>query len=162
MLNKSYNLYIMIRYLRIGFILLFLISSSSSLSTNFKKKPLRKIIVNYLNNKKRLQDNSIIQTTNKYIGNMKTIIQDDIVNDVLYLFKFYNLSNDTINSYTYIFLYEFISYIINYNYTVKNNENEKIKKYRLTLFRQSIIRIIIYIIVKNLMLNNLLHSLIHL
>ena len=90
-----------------------------------------------------------------------SIIQDDIVNDVLYLFKFYNLSNDTLNSYTYIFMYEFISYIVNYDYNINNDTDEKIRKYRASLFRQSLIRIIIYIIVKNFMLNTLLHSLFH-
>ena len=111
--------------------------------------------------KRRLQDTSITRATKKYIDNTMSIIQDDIVNDILYLFKFYNLSNDTLNSYTYIFLYEFISYIVNYDYNIKKDPDHEIKNYQISLFRQSIMRIIIYIIVKNYMINNLLHSLFH-
>ncbi len=146
------------RYLTIGCIVLF--TMSSSLSFNLQKtNPSRIIRANYLITKRRIRNSSIPKATKKYIDNTMSIIQDDIVNDILYLFKFYNLSNDTLNSYTYIFMYEFISYIINYDYNINNDTDEKIKKYRVSLFRQSIIRIIIYIIVKNIMLNTLLHSL---
>lgn len=148
------------RYLTIGCIVLFMMSPS--LSFNFQKsRPSRKIRANYLITKRRLQETVIPQSTKKYIDNTVSIIKDDIVNDVLYLFKFYNLSNDTLNSYTYIFLYEFISYIVNYDYNINKDTTEEIKKYRISRFRQSIIRIIIYIIVKNFILNTLLHSLFH-
>lgn len=148
------------RYLIIGYIAL--LTMTSSLSFNLQKtNPTRLLRANYLITRRRIQNSSIPKATKKYIDNTMSIIQDDIVNDILYLFKFYNLSNDTLNSYTYIFMYEFISYIVNYDYNINNDTDEKIRKYRVSLFRQSLIRIIIYIIVKNFMLNTLLHSLFH-
>ena len=148
------------RYLIIGYIAL--LTMTSSLSFNLQKtNPTRLLRANYLITRRRIQNSSIPKATKKYIDNTMSIIQDDIVNDILYLFKFYNLSNDTLNSYTYIFMYEFISYIVNYDHNINNDTDEKIRKYRVSLFRQSLIRIIIYIIVKNFMLNTLLHSLFH-
>lgn len=148
-------------YLLIGCLLL-LSTTPYCLSFNIQNsRPTRKIRIKYLITKRRLQDTSITRATKKYIDNTMSIIQDDIVNDILYLFKFYNLSNDTLNSYTYIFLYEFISYIVNYDYNIKKDPDHEIKNYQISLFRQSIMRIIIYIIVKNYMINNLLHSLFH-
>ena len=98
------------RYLIIGYIAL--LTMTSSLSFNLQKtNPSRVIRANYLITRRRIRNSSIPKATKKYIDNTMSIIQDDIVNDVLYLFKFYNLSNDTLNSYTYIFMYEFISYI---------------------------------------------------
>ena len=46
------------------------------------------------------------------INNFKTIIKDDISNDILYYLKFYHLTNDNINAYIYIVFYETFSLIL--------------------------------------------------
>ena len=65
------------------------------------------------------------KTKSTIITNLSNIIKDDLANDILYMLKFYNLSNDEENSYFYIILYELISIAIkdnNDNFTVYNSK----------------------------------------
>ena len=71
------------RYLIIGYIAL--LTMTSSLSFNLQKtNPTRVIRANYLITRRRIRNSSIPKATKKYIDNTMSIIQDDIVNDVLY------------------------------------------------------------------------------
>tara|TARA_Y100000768_G_scaffold388920_1_gene388722 strand:+ start:6759 stop:7241 length:483 start_codon:yes stop_codon:yes gene_type:complete len=85
------------------------------------------------------------KTKSAIITNLSNIIKDDLANDVLYMLKFYNLSNDEENSYFYIILYELISIAI------KDN-NDKFKELPVTFSN-----IVLYITVKNVILHNILH-----
>lgn len=79
------------------------------------------------------------------INSFKTIVKDDITNDVLYYLKFYHLTNDNINAYIYIVFYETLSLII------------KNKKINLPLL---INNIIIYMTFKIMLLQHLIHHII--
>ena len=54
----------------------------------------------------------ITSENSEIINNFKTIIKDDISNDILYYLKFYHLTNDNINAYIYIVFYETFSLIL--------------------------------------------------
>lgn len=56
--------------------------------------------------------NDITSENSEIINNFKTIIKDDISNDILYYLKFYHLTNDNINAYIYIVFYETLSLIL--------------------------------------------------
>ena len=87
----------------------------------------------------------IIQSKEDIVNNIIYIMKDDITNDFLYFMKFYHFTDDTINSYFYIVFYELLSLSI-------RQDNNKISNLPI-----SIINIIIYIILKNILLNNMLH-----
>lgn len=90
----------------------------------------------------------IIQSKNEFLNNILFIMKDDITNDFLYFMKFYHFTDDTINSYFYIVFYELLSLSI-------RQDNNKISNLPI-----SIINIIIYIVLKNILLNNILHHMI--
>ena len=54
--------------------------------------------------------NLILQNQNEIIDKTVSFISDNMVNEILYLLKFYNLSNDHINSYIYIIFYEIVHF----------------------------------------------------
>lgn len=99
----------------------------------------------------RVRSKLIIKNTRKpktksaIITSLSSIIKDDLANDLLYMLKFYNLSNDEENSYFYIILYELISIAIKEN-------DDKFKELPITLSN-----ILLYITVKNVILHNILH-----
>ena len=84
-------------------------------------------------------------TKDRVTENMITIIKDDLSNDLLYYVKFYNLTNTEQSGYFYIIFYELFTFII---------RNEKNK---LMTFHISILNIIIYILIKNILLNHYFH-----
>ena len=84
-------------------------------------------------------------TKGAVITNLSNIVKDDIANDLLYMLKFYNLTNDEENSYFYIILYELISI------SIKDNDS-KFKQLPISLSN-----IILYITLKNVILHNILH-----
>jgi len=144
-------------------------NSSSSLtssesyynSNNIIKKKLR---VNYkiakkcsnlfVNKKiKMLYDNQ-----NEIIDKTICFVSDNLINELLYLFKIYHLTNDNTNSFIYIIIYEsvWISYkVILLNRNNKNNEQGVSNEDSQILFQQLLINIIIYITVKNIFLNTM-------
>jgi hypothetical protein len=136
-------------------------SSTSYYSENTIKKKLR---VNYkiakkcsnlfVNKKiKMLYDNQ-----NEIIDKTICFVSDNLINELLYLFKIYHLTNDNTNSFIYIVIYEsvWISYkVLLLNRNNKNNEEGVSYEDSQILFQQLIINIIIYITVKNIFLNTL-------
>jgi len=136
-------------------------SSTSYYSENTIKKKLR---VNYkiakkcsnlfVNKKiKMLYDNQ-----NEIIDKTIGFVSDNLINELLYLFKIYHLTNDNTNSFIYIVIYEsvWISYkVLLLNRNNKNNEQGVSYEDSQILFQQLIINIIIYITVKNIFLNTL-------
>jgi hypothetical protein len=136
-------------------------SSTSYYSENTIKKKLRvnyKIAIKcsnlFVNKKiKMLYDNQ-----NEIIDKTICFVSDNLINELLYLFKIYHLTNDNTNSFIYIVIYEsvWISYkVLLLNKNNKNNEQGVSYEDSQILFQQLIINIIIYITVKNIFLNTL-------
>ena len=103
--------------------------------------------------------NLILKNQNEIIDKTVSFISDNMVNEILYLLKFYNLSNDHINSYIYIIFYEmvWVGYKIlrintNKNFDISNEDSQ-------LLGQQLLINILIYIFVKNLFINTFVYTL---
>ena len=78
---------------------------------------------------------------------MLYLVKDDLSNDLLYLLKFYNFTDDETNSYFYIIVYELLTF------TLKTTKNENVN------INLHIMNIITYILLKNLLFNKILHHL---
>ena len=101
---------------------------------------------------------------NEIIDKTICFVSDNLINELLYLFKIYHLSNDNTNSYIYIIIYEsiWISYkVIILNRNNKNNEQDVSYENSQILFQQLLINIIIYIAIKNIFLNTLVKFIEH-
>jgi hypothetical protein len=136
-------------------------SPTSYYPDNIIKKKLR---VNYkiakkcsnlfVNKKiKMLYDNQ-----NEIIDKTICFVSDNLINELLYLFKIYHLTNDNTNSFIYIVIYEsvWISYkVLLLNRNNKNNDEGVSRENSQILLQQLIINIIIYITIKNIFLNTL-------
>lgn len=102
---------------------------------------------------KMLYDNQ-----NEIIDKTICFVSDNLINELLYLFKIYHLTNDNTNSFIYIVIYEsvWISYkVLLLNRNNKNNDEGVSRENSQILFQQLIINIIIYITIKNIFLNTL-------
>ena len=88
----------------------------------------------------------ITSENSEIINNFKTIIKDDISNDILYYLKFYHLTNDNINAYIYIVFYETFSLILT---------NEKKSVYLPILINNIIIYMSFKIIILQKILNHI-------
>ena len=98
---------------------------------------------------------------NEIIDKTICFVSDNLINELLYLFKIYHLTNDNTNSFIYIVIYEsvWISYKVfllnRNNKNNKNNDEGVSRENSQILFQQLIINIIIYITIKNIFLNTL-------
>jgi len=102
---------------------------------------------------KMLYDNQ-----NEIIDKTICFVSDNLINELLYLFKIYHLTNDNTNSFIYIVIYEsvWISYkVLLLNRNNKNNDEGVSRENSQILLQQLIINIIIYITIKNIFLNTL-------
>lgn len=79
------------------------------------------------------------------LENFRAVITDDISNDLLYFLKFYHLTNDRDSTYFYIVFYE----CINLTFFKSNT--------RLKTLPISLSNIAIYIIIKNIILQQIIH-----
>ena len=95
----------------------------------------------FYKNQKELIETSKDDVSEKVIE----LVKDDIVNDIIYYAKLYNLVNDNEKSYLYIFMYEFLTII---------RRNDKNIKISLPLYMTNVTT---YIIMKTLILNKLIH-----
>ncbi len=103
--------------------------------------------------------NLILKNQNEIIDKTVAFVSDNMVNEVLYLLKFYHLTNDNINSFIYIVFYEmvWIGYKI---IRINTNKNFDISKEDSQLLgQQLIINILLYIFVKNLFVNTIVNTL---
>ena len=74
------------------------------------------------------------------------VIKDDIINDMLYYAKLYNMINDNEKSYLYIFIYEFFTLI---------RRNEKNSEILIPLYMSNVMT---YILFKTIIINRILHN----
>lgn len=107
----------------------------------------------------------IIKNQNEIIDRSVSIISDNVVNEFLYLMKVYHLTNDNINSYMYILAYEvlWVGYkLLRINTNRKTDithDTEPAKKDMNLLYQQVIINILLYILIKNLIMNSIINTL---
>tara|TARA_Y100000589_G_scaffold277061_1_gene271850 strand:+ start:93 stop:668 length:576 start_codon:yes stop_codon:yes gene_type:complete len=105
--------------------------------------------------------NLIIKNQNDIIDKSVSLISDNIVNEILYLLKFYHLTNDNINAYMYILAYEltWIGYkIIRINTTDKLHKTDEDTE---ILYKQVVVNILMYILIKNIFMNTIVKVLNH-
>tara|TARA_B100000287_G_scaffold2059_1_gene2078 strand:- start:791 stop:1231 length:441 start_codon:yes stop_codon:yes gene_type:complete len=102
----------------------------------------------------------IAKNQNEIMDKSVSIISDNIINELLYLLKVYHLTNDNINSYMYILAYEIIwvGYkLLRVNMKDKTilDGNEPEMNIKL-LYQQVIINILLYILIKNMIMNSII------
>ena len=103
--------------------------------------------------------NIIVKNQNKILDKSFSLISDNIVNEVLYLLKFYHITNDNINSYMYILAYELCWFgykVIRIN-TI--DKSEITKEETKILYRQLVLNIIMYMLIKNIFVNTIVKAL---
>ena len=106
-----------------------------------------------------------MKNQNEIIDRSVSIISDNVVNEFLYLMKAYHLTNDNINSYMYILAYEvmWVGYkLMRINMKPKTDvaqNTEEAKKDANLLYQQVIINILLYILIKNLVMNSIINIL---
>ena len=110
------------------------------------RAPLNKRL-NYSFNLFYKEQKKMINITKKTIRE-KTIeiVKEDIINDMLYVAKIYNVINENDKTYLYIFIYEFIS--------VMRKTNKDIGKF-IPLYS---INVLTYILIKTMLINNIIHN----
>lgn len=103
--------------------------------------------------------NLILKNQNEIIDKTVAFVSDNMVNELLYLLKFYHLTNDNINSFIYIVFYEmvWVGYkIIRINtntiFDISNEDSQLLGK-------QLLINILLYIFVKNIFVNTIVNTL---
>uniref|UniRef100_A0A6C0KZD9 Uncharacterized protein n=1 Tax=viral metagenome TaxID=1070528 RepID=A0A6C0KZD9_9ZZZZ len=79
------------------------------------------------------------------LNNLFSIVKDDVSNDILYYLKFYHLTNDDTNSYFYIVFYELINLSL-------SKKKDKLKELPI-----SVSNIIVYMVLKNIILQHFMN-----
>lgn len=103
--------------------------------------------LNYSFNLFYREQKKIINITKKTISEkMIEIVKEDMINDVLYFAKIYNVINENDKTYLYIFIYEFIS--------VMRKTDKDIEKF-IPLYS---INVLTYILIKTILINNIIHN----
>tara|TARA_Y100000768_G_scaffold384833_1_gene369676 strand:+ start:1484 stop:2020 length:537 start_codon:yes stop_codon:yes gene_type:complete len=150
----SFNKYIHVNYKLVNRTYLSICPLKNSVVTQNKN-----IRVNYKLAKKKTNRimyekiNLIIKNQNNIIDRSVSLISDNIVNEILYLLKFYHLTNDNINAYMYILAYEFcwVGYkIIRINTIDKLHKTDEDTD---ILYKQVLLNILTYILIKNIFMN---------
>ena len=144
----------------IKFMLLF-----SMFTTSSQSFPVYKVVrVNYKIMKRHATKtivpriNTFAEGDYKIIEKSVSILSDNAINEMLYMLKFYHITNDASSSFVYIFTYEFIWVIyqlhkknlLSGNMIDMSNENSQ------QLLKQVILNVTLYILLKNVVINNVL------
>tara|TARA_Y100000992_G_scaffold302539_1_gene277187 strand:+ start:220 stop:702 length:483 start_codon:yes stop_codon:yes gene_type:complete len=103
----------------------------------------------------------ILEDKEAVLDRSVSILSDNLVNEILYILKFCNLSNDSENAYIYIIMYETLWFGFKMLKSSKNNvieENEILlsEKETIKLVKDLIFNIILYLTIKNLLIANFL------
>ena len=125
--------------------------NNSAINKNFRVK--YKIAKKKTNRLMYRKVNLIIKNQNEIIDKSVSLISDNIVNEILYLLKFYHLTNDNINAYMYILAYEFCW--VGYK-SIRINTIDKLHKTDEDtdiLYKQVLLNILTYILIKNIFMN---------
>ena len=98
----------------------------------------------------------LIDSKGEVLESFSLALNDNLVNEALYIMKYYNISNDDSNPYLYIIMYEMIYFgfkilrMKKYREFVINFEEEDTNIF----LKQMIINITIYLLLKKIMLHN--------
>ena len=124
----------------------------------------KNILVNYKLAKRKtekmvnMRADMLLKNQNEIIDRSVSIISDNVVNEFLYIMKVYHLTNDNINSYMYIMVYELIW--IGYKIFRINTTDPETKCVDKTLlYQQVVVNILLYVLIKNLIMNSLISTL---
>ena len=89
--------------------------------------------------------NDVKSDKSMILNNLYSIVKDDISNDILYYLKFYHLTNDDTASYFYIVFYELLNLSL-------SKEKDRLKTLPI-----SVSNIIVYMVLKNLILQHFMN-----
>lgn len=141
------------------------IPQETTIDDNMKSYITKNIRVNYKIAKKGANRiyinkyNIFVENQNKILDKSFSLISDNIVSELLYLLKFYHITNDNINSYMYILAYELCWFgykVIRINTIDKSEITKEDTK---VLYRQLILNILMYMLIKNIFVNTVFKAL---
>lgn len=86
-----------------------------------------------------------------------SILSDNAINEMLYLLKFYHMTNDASSSVLYIISYELIwvAYQLHKKNLLSKNAFDLTNTHSKQLLQQVLLNVTLYIILKNLVMNNI-------
>lgn len=96
----------------------------------------------------------IRKNQNEIVDQSVSVISDNIVQDFIYVLKFYNLSDDSSSSFIYIIFYEtlWLGFRI-FKISIRDNDFDPKSEESQLLFQQLYFNIILYIVIKNIIFN---------
>ena len=102
--------------------------------------------------------NSIVEDESSLIERSVSILSDNAVNEMLYLLKFYHMTNDTSSSFLYILSYELIwvAYQLHKKNMLSKNAFDISNEDSHKLLKQLMLNVTLYILLKNLVINNVI------
>jgi len=102
--------------------------------------------------------NAISESENEIVGRSVSILSDNAVNEMLYLLKFYHMTNDASSSFLYIFTYELIwvVYQLHKKNLLSENAFDMSNEHSQQLLQQLLLNVTLYIILKNVVINNVI------
>lgn len=137
----------------------------SVMVTNARSFPVFKIVrVNYKIMKRHAgrtivpQINAFTQDEHEMMERSVAILSDNAVNEMLYLLKFYHMTNDTSSSFLYILSYELIwvAYQLHKKNMLSKTALDLANVDTQKLLRQLMLNVTLYILLKNLVINNVI------
>lgn len=102
--------------------------------------------------------NAIVESESELIERSVAILSDNAVNEMLYLLKFYHMTNDTSSSFLYIITYEMIwvAYQIHKKNMLSVGKLDLFDEQSQELLRHLVLNVTLYIILKNMVINNII------
>ena len=96
----------------------------------------------------------IRKNQNEIVDQSVSVVSDNIVQDFIYVLKFYNLSDDSSSSFIYIIFYEtlWLGFRI-FKISIRDNDFDPESEESQLLFQQLYFNIILYIVIKNIIFN---------
>ncbi len=99
----------------------------------------------------------ITENETELVDRSISILSDNAINEMLYLLKFYHMTNDASSSVLYIISYELIwvAYQLHKKNLLSKNSFDLTNTHSKQLLQQVLLNVTLYIILKNLVINNI-------
>ena len=99
----------------------------------------------------------ITENETELVDRSISILSDNAINEMLYLLKFYHMTNDASSSVLYIISYELIwvAYQLHKKNLLSKNAFDLTNTHSKQLLQQVLLNVTLYIILKNLVINNI-------
>ena len=99
----------------------------------------------------------ITENETELVDRSISILSDNAINEMLYLLKFYHMTNDASSSVLYIISYELIwvAYQLHKKNLLSKNAFDLTNTHSKQLLQQVLLNVTLYIILKNLVMNNI-------